>query len=544
MSKKPAYSQLQHFLETVAGPIAMVLRALDVGNLGIVKIRHDPLQPVGSHHIVAVDDADHLGVGCGLAQHVVQRAGLEALHDVEMEELEALSELGAVILHRPPHRWILGVVVDDDDFEVGIVHGGQRFDGLDDHCRRLVADRDVDRDLGPAPVGRLARDHLGGRQGLAGPSTAPDRFDQLKRLRQRHREAQHQEEGEHAPADHLAGHHVSPGGHGGTVGDGTGRQRDETAERQLPGGTQARPVPQKDHHQRHRGCQRPGGIDPPLREGLDRTVPRELRLAIGVPQPPIAAGLALEVIGLPRLVDRLDHEVLDVLRLQPGDHVADVLGLLGRRGALDEPGRRAAPLRAVRWPADLGDDDVLVRIGLAELADLVLEIVERRFARLLVPVGQDVHGEIIDFLGQFRVIQPDVPRLGGADRHLDVTLDVPDLANELSRAGGMRIAQILLAVPAQDVLVADQHALDARVLVGHANQRARLLGVDLARLAAELQLGLVRAVDPRAGDQLQSEPGGDLRHVFTAVGGAISADRADLAGQHREVALDLLRDAA
>ena len=34
------------------------------------------------------------------------------------KKLEALAELGAVVLHRPPHRGVLGVVVDDDDFEV------------------------------------------------------------------------------------------------------------------------------------------------------------------------------------------------------------------------------------------------------------------------------------------------------------------------------------------------------------------------------------------------------------------------------------------
>ena len=195
---------------------------------------------------------------------------------------------------------------------------------------------------------------------------------------------------------------------------------------------------------------------------------------------------------------------------------------------------------AVRRPADLGHDDVLVRIGLLQHADPALEILERRLVRLLVPVGQDVDGEIVDLAREFRIVQPDVPRLGGADRHLDVALDVADLADELGRAGGVGIAQVLLAVPAQDVLVADQHALDAGVLVGHADQRPRLLGIDLARLAAELLLGLVGAVDPRAGHQLQPVPGGDLRHDVAAVGGAVGADVLDLAAQHREVALDLL----
>jgi hypothetical protein len=208
---------------------------------------------------------------------------------------------------------------------------------------------------------------------------------------------------------------------------------------------------------------------------------------------------------------------------------------------LDVAGGRTAARRTVRRPADLGDDDVLVLQirRLLELADLVLEVFERRLARLLVPVGQDVDGDVVDFLGELGIVQPDVPRLGGADRHLDVALDVPDLADELSRAGGVGVAQVLLGIPAQDVLVADQHALDIGVLVGHADQRASLLGIDLRGIAAELLLGFVGAVDPGARHQLQADARGELGHVLAAVGGAVRPHVLDLAGEHGEVALDL-----
>ena len=202
---------VQHLLEAVALPVAMVLRRLDVGDLAVVEVRHQRLQPVRPHHVVAVDDADDPGVGRGLGQHVVQRAGLEALHDVEVEEAEALAELGAVVLHRTPHRGVLGVVVDDDDFEVRVVELGQRIEGLDHHRRRLVADREMQRDLRPDAVGGLAGDHLGRRQRLALPASAPDRLGHLQRLDERHGEAQHQEGGEHGPAHHLGGHHVAAG---------------------------------------------------------------------------------------------------------------------------------------------------------------------------------------------------------------------------------------------------------------------------------------------------------------------------------------------
>ncbi len=149
-------------------------------------------------------------------------------------------------------------------------------------------------------------------------------------------------------------------------------------------------------------------------------------------------------------------------------------------------------------------------------------------------------GDIVDLAHQLGIVQPDVPRFGGADRHLDVALDGSDLADELGRAGGVGIAQVLLAVPAQDVLVADQHALDVGILVGHADQGARLLAVDLAGLAAELKLGFGRRVDPGTRHQLQAVAGGDLRHDVAAVGGTIGPHVVGLAGEQGEIAFDLL----
>ncbi len=400
----------------------------------------------------------------------------------------------------------------------------------------------MQRDFRPDAVGGLAGDHLGRRQRLALPASAPDGLGHLQRLDERHGEAQHQEGREHGPADHLGCEHVAAGRDHAAIDQRARRQRDQAAEADLPCRAERRPAPQEEQHHRQRQRQRPGRSRPPQREALDRTGPRELGLAVGVPQAPVAAGLAFQVVGLPRLVDGLDDEVVDVLRLQPRHHVAHVLGLLGRRRILHHARAGAAARRTVRRPADLGDDDVLVAevLGLLELGDAALEVFKRRLARLLVPVRQDVDGEIVDLARELGILQPDVPGLGGADRHLDVALDVPDLADELGRAGGVGIAQVLLAVPAQDVLVADQHALDVGILVGHADQRPGLLGVDLARLAAELLLGLAGAVDPGAGHQLDAVARGELRHDVAAVGGAIGADVVDLAAEHGEVALDLL----
>ena len=221
----------------------------------------------------------------------------------------------------------------------------------------------MQRDLGPDAVGRLAGDHLGRRQRLARPAPRQIVSAISSACDQRHGEAQHQEEGEHGPAHHLGGQHVGAGGD---------RRRHRPGRwPTAPPGRRSRPVPPcRASGQRHRKTsisgsdrrQRPGRAGRPLREALDRAGPGELRLAVGVPQAPVAARLAFEVVGLPRLVDRLDHEVVDVLRLQPRHHVAHVLGLLGGRRVLDHADAGAAPRRAVRRPADLGDDDVLVRV--------------------------------------------------------------------------------------------------------------------------------------------------------------------------------------
>ena len=62
----------------------------------------------------------------GELQRLVQRAGLEALHVVHVEEAEARAQRGAMRLDRPPHRLVRRVVVEDDDFEIVVVEPRQR----------------------------------------------------------------------------------------------------------------------------------------------------------------------------------------------------------------------------------------------------------------------------------------------------------------------------------------------------------------------------------------------------------------------------------
>ena len=61
-----------------------------------------------------------------------------------MEEAEALAQLGAIGLHRLPNRRVLGVVINHQDFEMGIVEGRQGVESLFQQFRRLVVGRDMD----------------------------------------------------------------------------------------------------------------------------------------------------------------------------------------------------------------------------------------------------------------------------------------------------------------------------------------------------------------------------------------------------------------
>ena len=115
--------------------VAMVLRRLHQADAGIGEHRHQVLQPVRLHDIVGVDDADDLGIDRGALHGDAQRAGLEALDLLGVDEHEALAERAAVILDRLPEFRIGRVVDDHDAFEIRIVQPGHRIERLLEHVR-------------------------------------------------------------------------------------------------------------------------------------------------------------------------------------------------------------------------------------------------------------------------------------------------------------------------------------------------------------------------------------------------------------------------
>ncbi len=121
-------------------------------------------------------------------------------------------------------------------------------------------------------------------------------------------------------------------------------------------------------------------------------------------------------------------------------------------------------------------------------------------------------------LGELRVLDPDVPRLGSADR----------LADLLARAVEVFEQHLDRHVAAQHDLVADQHADHVLVLAREADRVG-----DLLLVAGEA------IVDPGADRDVQVVPVGELRDQAEGAEGAVGADRVGLAGEQREIGLEL-----
>ena len=125
--------------------VAIALEGLQEADGGVGEVGHGLAQVVRLHEVVGVDQADDLRTRIGvLAQRQVARARLVTRPGIDVHELHP-RPITAVLLHRPPHRRVLRVVVDHDDLEIRIVDPLRRLDRLDQQLRRLVVSRDVQR---------------------------------------------------------------------------------------------------------------------------------------------------------------------------------------------------------------------------------------------------------------------------------------------------------------------------------------------------------------------------------------------------------------
>ncbi|MCY1273615.1 hypothetical protein D9M70_222250 [compost metagenome] len=362
------------------------------------------------------------------------------------------------------------------------------------------------RHLGP--VGRVGQHRQEGAPALA----HPDRLGQLVGLGE-----QHDEHAERADAEQGADGQAEPGAvllavvvadpHQHRAGD-EGDEGQEGAAALAQGAAVDHQQGQGEQRQHHRGH----GQHPPLRDRHHRPVEAELRLPRGVVHAPVGAHRAF-LGGLPRLVEGFDDEVVVALGVEGVDQGAQVDGLvgLGRVGT--------ATHAAVARPAHFRQQQRLLREGLLQVLGALQDELGGVLHRHELPVGQHVGGHQVDVLGQFRVLQPDVPLLGGGHRHLHRGADTVQV-----------IHQVLAAdLATEQGLVTHHHANHAAGRVGDFDG----LG-DLALVAF-----LVRA-DPHTQGHPQAEFLGQARDVGQAAVHRVGADVVGLLAQQFEVLADLL----
>ncbi len=136
------------------------VRALHESDGGIGEVPGGGAQPPAPDLVVGVHHGDQFRPRAGVAQRPVQRARLGAGDPLDMQEPEPRAEPLAVGLDRPPQLKVGGVVVNDQDLEVGVVKPGQAIQR---------ADHDLKGGLGPVGAGRR---QCRGRLGPAGPALA------------------------------------------------------------------------------------------------------------------------------------------------------------------------------------------------------------------------------------------------------------------------------------------------------------------------------------------------------------------------------------
>ncbi len=259
--------------------------------------------------------------------------------------------------HRLPQRGVHRVVVDDQHLEVGVVEAGERIERLAHHVRRLVADRQVDADLGQrAPAA------CGGDQRAGGARHAEHGFGQLEAVGHQQEQQQCLAGGERAPDDF------------GEVARGTCRPSPAAPARRW----RRRPAPgRRPAACRGGGCPgggtaaaRPASAAPSSgsrprsasRRFRDRAAHRPFGLAIQVDHAPVAGGAALEA-GLPGLVEGFHDEVVEAARCAIVEELAHETRLV------DPAGTRAADGHAVGLASRPRRSPRAWRVGALHLVD-------------------------------------------------------------------------------------------------------------------------------------------------------------------------------
>ena len=302
---------------------------------------------------------------------------------------------------RLPDGGILGVVVDDQDLVSRIVQRRQGVQRLDQKRGRLVVGGHVDGDDRQLLVGHRAQGER------PTPPTQPQRLGPFVRLG-------HDQDDDAAPPDEQQDAH-----------DGRGRRHVEPCvvvddpdrcgrdgihhqgEETFAFARQTRAVAVEKRQEQYGHDDRESGKLLPVRDAHHGLGEDELGLAIGVVDAPVGTGGPFE-LGLPGLVEGL-HDIVDVTRLLGVRKKTAQETRLIRQRRLGPP---IAP--AVARPADLPDNDLLVRKCFLDLVVATDRIGYGLFDGNAFPIGQQVDGDEVHMIRKLRIFEPDMPRFGRA----------------------------------------------------------------------------------------------------------------------------------
>src|SRR5690606_26080786 len=145
------------------------------------------------------------------------------------------------------------------------------------------------------------------------------------------------------------------------------------------------------------------GQDRPVGDPHDGFGELEFGPALDVVDAPVGADGAFGR-PLPGLVEGL-HDVVHVILLgRDVEEASQEHALVGGRGD------RIAAGAAVAGPADLADDDRLAGVEPLQLVDTVDGVVHAFVQVNALPVGQQMHGDVIHVLDELGIVLPDVGR--------------------------------------------------------------------------------------------------------------------------------------
>ena len=169
-------------------------------------------------------------------------------------------------------------------------------------------------------------------------------------------------------------------------------------------------------------------------------------------------------------------------------------------------------------PAELGDDDALAGMHLAQLVVKLEAVVDRMGVIKTLPVRQDMRGDEVDGRGELRMVDPNCPDFASSYRDRALPFHLLD---ELDQVVDGHLG-------AQRGFVADDDGVDVAIVAGEIES-----GADFA-LVAFLVL-----VDPGADRDLKPELSGDRRYELGAACRRIGADGARVGRDSLQIGTDL-----